>query len=72
MTTQDWQGQKNWASCLTLLMACIIYWQAKEIKRVLNECDPQRAGIDVALLEHISPIGWDNLILMVSMYSIVL
>jgi TnpA family transposase len=63
MTTQNWQGQKNSATCLTLLMACIIYWQAKEINRVLNECDPQGAGIDVSLLEHISPIGWDNVIL---------
>jgi TnpA family transposase len=63
MTAQDWQGQKNSASCLTLLMACIIYWQAKEINRVLNECNPELAGIDVSLLEHISPIGWDNVIL---------
>lgn len=63
MTAQHWQGQKNSASCLTLLMACIIYWQAKEINRVLNEGDPQGAGIDVSLLEHISPIGWDNVIL---------
>ena len=63
MTAQDWQGQKNSASCLTLLMACIIYWQAKEINRVLNECDPDVAGIDVSLVKHISPMGWDNVIL---------
>lgn len=50
-------------SCLTLIMACIIYWQAKEINRVLNECDPESAGIDVSLLEHISPIEWENVIL---------
>ena len=47
MTAQHWQGQKTSASCLTLLMACIIYWQAKEINRVLNEGAPQGAGIDV-------------------------
>lgn len=39
------------------------YWQAKEINRVLNECDPQGSGINLSLLEHISPIEWDNVIL---------
>jgi hypothetical protein len=40
-----------------------IYWQAKEIDRVLNECDPAGNGINLALLEHISPIEWDNAVL---------
>ena len=44
-------------------MACIIYWQAKEINRVILEYDPEGAGIDLSLLEHVSPIGWDNVIL---------
>jgi hypothetical protein len=44
-------------------MACIIYWQAKEISRVILECDPEGVGIDLSLLEHISPIGWDNVLL---------
>jgi len=63
ITARDLQGQKNSCSCLTLIMACIIYWQAKEINRVLNECNPELAGVDVSLLEHISPIGWENVIL---------
>lgn len=63
ITSQDLQGQKNTASCLTLIMACIIYWQAKEINRVILEGDPEGAGIDLSLLEHVSPIGWDNVIL---------
>ena len=53
----------NSCSCLTLILACIIYWQAKEIDRVLNECDPEGQGINIALLEHISPIEWENVIL---------
>jgi Tn3 transposase DDE domain len=48
---------------LTLILAGIIYWQAREIDRVLNECDPMNNGINVSLLEHISPIEWDNVIL---------
>jgi hypothetical protein len=48
-------------------MACIIYWQAKEINRVLLECEPEVAGVDLSLLEHISREppgrGWENIIL---------
>jgi len=49
--------------CLTLIFACIIYWQAKGIERVVAECGPEEAGIDLALLEHVSPIEWDNVLL---------
>lgn len=56
-------GQMNSYSCLTLIVACIIYWQAKEISRVVREADPEGQGIDTALLQHISPIEWDNVVL---------
>ncbi len=46
-------------------MACIIYWQAKEISRVLRSCAPEAAGIDTTYLPHISPIEWENVILYV-------
>ena len=45
------QKQRNSCRCLTLIMACIIYWQAKEINRVLYEGDPESAGIDVSLFD---------------------
>ncbi len=60
---RELEAQRNTSSCLTLLMACIIYWQAKEINRVILECDPDEEGVDLSLLEHISPIGWENVIL---------
>ena len=63
LTTRDLQGQKNTSNCLTLIMACIIFWQAKEINRLIRECEPESAGIDLSLLEHISPVGWDNVLL---------
>ena len=48
-------------------MACIIYWQAKEINRVLLEEDLEGMGVDLSLLEHISRVppgrGWENIIL---------
>jgi hypothetical protein len=52
----------NACSCLTLILACIIYWQ-REIDRVLNECDPEGSGINISLLEHVSPIEWENVVL---------
>jgi hypothetical protein len=42
-------------------MACIIYWQAKEIGRAIQEGEPENAGVGFCLLEHTSPIGWDNI-----------
>ena len=56
------QDRCNSCSCLTLILASIIYWQAKEIHRVLVEMVPE-ADLDLSLVEHISPITWDNVIL---------
>lgn len=63
ISARDIQAQLNTSNCLTIIMACIIYWQAKEISRVIHKCDPQAANIDLALLEYIIPIGWENIIL---------
>ena len=41
----------------------MIYWQAKEISRVVRWCQSEYDKIDIAWLEHISPIQWDNVIL---------
>ena len=48
--------QMNTCSCLNLILAC-------EISPVLSECDPVANGIDLSLLEHVSPIEWDNVVL---------
>ena len=55
--------QMNSCSCLTLIVACIIYWQAREISRVLRRCDPEAEGLKVAMLKHVSPIEWENVVL---------
>ena len=47
----------------TLILACIIYWQAKEINRIAFEENPEKDDIDLELLEHISPIAWENVII---------
>lgn len=60
---RDWLEQRHSCSCLTLVMACIIYWQAKEVNRVIQEHMPDDEDIDLALIKHISPIAWENVIL---------
>ena len=38
-------------------------WQAKDISRVIRTADPERHGIELSLLHHVSPIEWDNIVL---------
>ena len=63
ISARDLQEQKNTCSCLTVIMACIIYWQSKEIGRVIDECAPESSSINLSMIEHISPIEWENIIL---------
>ena len=60
---RDFQQQMSRASCLVLILAAIISWQILEIDSVLRHWDPAEDGRDPALLIHISPIGWDNIVL---------
>ena len=53
----------NSCSCLTLILACIIYWQAKQITQTVRSGAVAEEGIDATLLQHVSPIEWDNVIL---------
>ncbi len=51
------QGER---SCLTLILACIVYWQAREISRLAAAPD---FPFDPDLLRHVSPIEWKNVVL---------
>jgi TnpA family transposase len=50
---RDWLEQRHSCSCLTLVIACIIYWQAKEINRVIQQRSPSEEGIDISLIQHV-------------------
>lgn len=63
ITKRDFYEIMKSCSCLTLILACIIYWQAREIGRVITECNPESDGVDTSLLEHVSPIEWENVVL---------
>ncbi|HMB05887.1 MAG TPA: Tn3 family transposase [Isosphaeraceae bacterium] len=63
INARELHEQMNSCSCLMLILACVIYWQAKEISRIVRCRGPEDAAIDVGMLEHVSPIEWDNVIL---------
>ncbi|MXY78314.1 MAG: Tn3 family transposase, partial [Chloroflexi bacterium] len=48
-------GMRFSCSCLTLILACIVYWQAREISRLAAAPD---FPFDRDLLRHVSPIEW--------------
>ena len=50
----------NACSCLTLILACIVYGQAREISPIAATSD---FPFDPDLLPHVSPIEWNNVIL---------
>jgi TnpA family transposase len=60
---RDLQQQMSRASCLVLILAALIYWQILQIDGVLQHWNPTEDGIAPALLTHISPIGWNNVVL---------
>ena len=59
---RDFHRQMSTASCLLILLAAVVYWQIREIERVLGEFDPENNG-PVDLLAHIRPISRDNVVL---------
>ena len=48
---------------LTIILAAIIYWQAKELNRLINSEEFKTMGFNPKLMAHISPVGWDNVVL---------
>lgn len=63
ITNREVVGQAINCNCLTLILACIIYWQAKEINQLVNSVEFEKMGFDPDLIKHISPVGWDNVVL---------
>ena len=59
---RDFRRQASTASCLTLILACIVYWQIREIERAVTEAG-DGAGLDFDLLQHVSPVQWENVTL---------
>ena len=60
---RDFRRQASTASCLTLILASVVYWQTREIERVVAEAGDDPNAPDFGLLAHVSPIQWDNVTL---------
>ena len=60
ISAREVYDQMNTCSCLTLILACFICWQAKEISRLAAAPD---FPFDPALLRHLNPIEWKSVIL---------
>ena len=60
ISAREVYDQVNACSCLTLILACIVYWQAREISRMAAAAD---FPFDPDLLRHVSPIEWKNVVL---------
>ena len=60
ISAREVYDQMKTCSCLTLILACIIHWQAREITRSTAAPD---FPFDPELVRHISPIEWKNVIL---------
>lgn len=63
ITAREPKGQIISCDCLTLIMASVIYWQAKELDRLTSTAEFVAMGFDLNLVKHISPVGWDNVVL---------
>ena len=60
ISAREVYDQMNACSCLTLILACIIYWQARETSRIAAAPD---FPFDPELIARISPIEWRNIVL---------
>ena len=60
ISAREVYDQVTACSCLTLILACSVYWQAREISRLAAAPD---FPFDPDLLRHVSPIEWKNVIL---------
>ena len=60
ISARELHDQMNSCSCLTLILACIIYWQAREISKLIASPDFK---FDPSLIGNISPIEWQNIVL---------
>jgi TnpA family transposase len=63
INARELHEQMNSCSCLTLLLACVVYWQAKEISRVLKMGISGRRRYQLQSPGAVSPIEWENVIL---------
>ena len=64
ITAREVYDQMNACSCLTLILACIVYWQARGQAREISQmAAAPDFPFDLDLITHVSPIEWKSVIL---------
>ena len=60
---RSFENQVYKASGLNLLVSAIILWNTQYLKLALDELRKQGFHVDDSLIKHISPLGWEHVIL---------
>ena len=63
ITARETGGQLMNCNCLTIIMACIIYWQARTLEQLIQSDEWNTLGFNPNLIQYISPVCWDNVVL---------
>ena len=48
---------------LNLLAAAVIHWNTRQLEHIVRECAAAGQPPDPALLAHVSPLGWEHILL---------
>jgi hypothetical protein len=61
---RDFAQQMSTCSSLTIILACIIYWQGREMSRIVRRAvRDEGSTLNLSMLAHVSPIERDNVVL---------
>lgn len=60
---RSYEDQRHRASALNLVVAAIILWNTVYLARAVEELRNQGMAIPEELLEHLSPLGWEHVVL---------
>ena len=61
MRDRSFENQRYRASGLTLVTAAIVLWNTVYLERAIRAIRDRGQTVDQALLEHLSPLGWEHI-----------
>ena len=57
----SFEQQRYWASGLNLITAAIVLWNTVYLERAINALRGHAVPVDDALLQFLSPLGWEHI-----------
>ncbi len=58
---RSFENQKHRASGLNLVVAAIVLWNTVYLERAVQALTTRGYAVDESLLQHLSPLGWDDI-----------